>query len=516
MTVQEKHYFHPFSVFLGAAGIAIAMGCAGSAWAQGRLDLSPIISKVKPSVVQIKRPDGGSGSGFIVDAQGIVATNYHVIEGAKDAKIVFTGCDDKKEFAVVGYLAVLPGKDMALLYFKPEGRPLKPLPLATKPPSQGEPVVAFGAPLGLSDTVTDGIVSSVRSGADLREMLKHGNTDEYKDSLGYDTDMTWIQTSAPISPGNSGGPLVNAQGEVIGINSFVSNRGQNLNFSLSSIHLREFISKAGLNVQPLANLPKPRAGRGGGGGARGDAEKTLTLWTKMNHAINELDAKIVAAERKLQQIPPSDPRNLMKGMNVRLKKRAAACELMSKAYKDYNAGVSALDTRGADPELITLSLAESVIAKRTADAYHELSMSITSATSENNSLWESRSAAVKQAMSDMRSARDVLRVNLTHKYNKDFPTPEETAKRGDEDTASASKDKDKEDPSTEKKKPEDSSDDRAAMRLWKDHTGRHEVRAKLLGVEDGKVKLEKPDGAVIRVPIKSLSEADRKFVGEKS
>jgi len=493
------------------ASLAAALLFAPAVSAQEHFDLAALIAKVKPSVVLIevleKGQRLGNGSGFVVDTKGVIATNYHVIEGAKELQVSFPADKDKRVFPVIGFLGVLPGKDMALIMIDPKDKQLAALPLAQNLPAQGERVVAFGAPLGLSDTVTDGIVSAVRSGEELRGMLKRGEHDSYKEDLGYEVDVQWIQTSAPISPGNSGGPLVNARGEVVGINSFVSNVGQNLNFSLSAIHLREFISRAGASVQPLANLPPPRPNHRHA--ELGNAGKTLELWKNLNRAENELNNKLEACEKKLQQLPPIDPRNPLRGQNLRNKKVAGHFKQMGTAYKDYAARLRGFNTNDADPELIGLTVAAIAVAQKMCDACNEIANSLNLPSSQGAIGWETQLQELKEAASQIRTGREVLRVTLGQKYGQNFPTLEETA----QENQAAGK-KDDSGKKTKESEPTDKAAKRSEMRTWTDRTGKYRVEARLRGVEDGQAKLEKPDGSIISVPLSKLSEADRRFIEE--
>jgi S1-C subfamily serine protease len=118
--------------------------------------------------------------------------------------------------------------------------------LATDLPKKGETTIAFGAPLGLSFTASDGIVSAVRRHEELEEVTN-----------GLDLNVTWIQTTSPISPGNSGGPLVNVKGEVIGINTIniggaKEYRGQNLNFAVSARDVQSVFQEGAGTVTPLS------------------------------------------------------------------------------------------------------------------------------------------------------------------------------------------------------------------------------------------------------------------------
>ncbi len=154
------------------------------------------------------------GSGFIIDGQGFVLTNFHVIRGAHE---ILVQLEDGREVPaeVVG---VEPGIDVALLHV--EATALSPCILGNSENLEvGEWVLAVGNPFGLSHTVTAGIVSA--KGRDYRDLGMH--------QRGY---QNFIQTDASINPGNSGGPLVNVAGEVVGMNTAVSAEGQGLGFAV--------------------------------------------------------------------------------------------------------------------------------------------------------------------------------------------------------------------------------------------------------------------------------------------
>ncbi|MDF3035550.1 MAG: DegQ family serine endoprotease [Paucimonas sp.] len=141
----------------------------------------------------------GVGSGFIISADGFVMTNAHVIEGADDVYVALT---DKREFKAK-VIGADRRTDVALL--KIEGANLPRLPLGDSNKTRaGEWVIAIGSPFGLENTVTAGIVSA-----------KARDTGEY---------LPLIQTDVAVNPGNSGGPLINMRGEVIGINSQIYSR----------------------------------------------------------------------------------------------------------------------------------------------------------------------------------------------------------------------------------------------------------------------------------------------------
>lgn len=203
-----------------------------------------LVKKVWPSVVQVMvtsygpRQENDRGqtsvvvgrqrsvaSGFVIDPDGYIMTNAHVIAGAQKIQIVLPGPDadgsltsalsPRSKIVNARVVGVTTEIDLALLKIE-EKVPALPLATYTKV-RQGELVFAFGSPGGLRNTMTRGIVSSVARQTDP------------------DSPLIYIQTDAAINPGNSGGPLVNAQGEVVGVNTFIlSNSGgsEGLNFAV--------------------------------------------------------------------------------------------------------------------------------------------------------------------------------------------------------------------------------------------------------------------------------------------
>jgi hypothetical protein len=457
---------------------------------------SPPVALVDPCVVTIKMPQS-QGSGFVVDANGTIATNYHVIEGAKQATVVFP---DKSTFPVKGFLAIVPNKDLALLHIETRGKKLPALTFAAGPPAKGERVFAFGAPLGMSGSVSEGIVAALRSGEDVRSVLREGsNTDIYTKVLGYDTQTQWIQTTTPISPGNSGGPLVNAQGQVVGINTWQSLLGQNVNFSVSATHLQEMIGQSGAMVQPLSLLPKARRQ------SLADADRTLTVWKQLNRLKNSLTAKLSPIESQLAAIAPADARYPSKGRTARLAKKTAAYHAMGLTYADFAAKVKALKTTDVDVYLLILSIAEADLAQRASDQCEKIAAAGTS-QSENDVLAGERSFKqdFQRLAANLRTGRDLLRADLSMRLHKDFPTLEQTAsqpERDDENQAAK-------DPTAS------TSGDGGEMRVWTDSTGAYHIQARFRGINNGKVSLERSDGKVIEISLEKLSDADRRFIGE--
>ena len=149
-----------------------------------------------------------TGSGFVIDSEGHILTNNHVVEGADKIEVKLGESDTNYTAEVVG---ADPASDLALLKVDAPAKELHPLTLGDSSQMEvGDPVVAIGNPFGLDRTVTSGIVSA------LQRQIQAPN--------GFSIDNV-IQTDAAINPGNSGGPLINADGEVIGINSQIETGG---------------------------------------------------------------------------------------------------------------------------------------------------------------------------------------------------------------------------------------------------------------------------------------------------
>jgi len=200
-----------------------------------------IFTEFAPAVVTItiKTPLGdGGGTGFVIDRSGIIATNFNVVEHATDMKIKLMDGTEAKDIEV---LAESQPLDLALLHATID----KPLTLVALGDSDkitvGERAVSIGNPLGLDHTLTDGLISA-------RRMLD---------------GRKLIQMSTPISPGNSGGPLFNSRGEVIGISTAVVFPGmaQNLNLAVPINDLKGLIKPDYPGRHKIGDTTGPGAGR---------------------------------------------------------------------------------------------------------------------------------------------------------------------------------------------------------------------------------------------------------------
>src|SRR6476659_8254833 len=167
-------------------------------------------SRVQQATDFVGNSFGGSqtqralGSGFVIDKAGHVVTNYHVVRGASTIQVSFSNTERFKA-KVVG---VDPSTDIAVLQVKVKSRALKALPLGNSDLVRvGDQVIAIGNPFGLDRSVTSGIVSAVQRRIEAPNQLSISHV---------------IQTDAALNHGNSGGPLLNAQGQVIGVSSAIS------------------------------------------------------------------------------------------------------------------------------------------------------------------------------------------------------------------------------------------------------------------------------------------------------
>jgi tetratricopeptide (TPR) repeat protein len=176
--------------------------------------LPDLVRRIKPSAVAIETFDARGekltrGSGFFIDKDRVV-TNRHVIDGAYRAEVHL---NSGNRFPVKAVVAVDAEGDIALLRVDAPANQVRPLPLDRTSPQEGESIVVIGNPFGLEGSVTNGIVSAVR------------------DIPGFGRI---IQITAPISPGSSGSPVVNMQGQVIGVATLQVTGGQSVNFAIPS------------------------------------------------------------------------------------------------------------------------------------------------------------------------------------------------------------------------------------------------------------------------------------------
>ena len=195
-------------------------------------DATEIYKNTVGSTVTIET-NNGLGSGFFV-APNIIATNYHVIKGATEASCYVNNSTTK--YKIEGYVAADQNVDLILLKVTTLNKPA--LPMASQSVSPGQKVYVIGSPKGLPATISDGIVSGMR------------------DFEGYKL----IQMTAPISPGSSGGPVMNSKGELIGISVSQLTEGQNLNFAIPKSYLELLIQFKKVEAISISSLYSSSSG----------------------------------------------------------------------------------------------------------------------------------------------------------------------------------------------------------------------------------------------------------------
>lgn len=225
----------------------------------GTMTLPDLIERVRPSLVHISvkgivlnEEDGKlyrgswSGSGFVVNEDGTIVTNHHVVEDGKTATATLS---DGTQLKVLGYSFASDAKDIAILKLEDGLEEFQALDFAPQLPRAGADVFAMGSPRGFTGSATKGVVSAIRTSGELQEM----------DILG--KEGKWVQTDTPISKGNSGGPLLNMQGQVVGANTWGLKVGQNLNFAISAEDIKQAVQSASSTTQEISGIVSSNVAR---------------------------------------------------------------------------------------------------------------------------------------------------------------------------------------------------------------------------------------------------------------
>jgi tetratricopeptide (TPR) repeat protein len=205
------------SLEIGGCG---RMGPNANQQPQQSWNLKQLVNSLQPAIVTVVTYDldgdiAGLGSGFFINPNGILVTNYHVLDGAYRADVKTS---DGRKYPIVAVLAKNQQVDLIKVRVNIPRNQVALLPLAGQEPVLADRIVVIGSPLGLDQTVSEGIISAVR------ETPAFGKV---------------YQLTAPISQGSSGSPVLNQEGEVVGVVSFQVTEGQNLNFAVSVRSLRQ-------------------------------------------------------------------------------------------------------------------------------------------------------------------------------------------------------------------------------------------------------------------------------------
>ncbi|HZZ73656.1 MAG TPA: serine protease [Pirellulales bacterium] len=264
-----------------------------------RLTSEEIDKATQPAVVTLRATTsqgGKAGSGFVIDDLGVIATNYHVIRGANQMTAAFS---DGSESAIDGFLAFDPEHDLALVHTKTTPKGLRPLHLADSLPDKGAEVFVFGAPIGLSGTMSRGNVSAIRSGA---EIARIPEASQFYSGAKYANAMSWIQISAPISHGNSGGPVILENGDVVGVSTWTLPQGQNLNFAVPATYLSVLFQVRSKKTRDLAELPAQKDVIASLQPTKEDNDSKILRFVSLQHELDRLSLRLLSINQDSSSI----------------------------------------------------------------------------------------------------------------------------------------------------------------------------------------------------------------------
>ena len=207
MTGKSRLLQMTAAVFLVAAVLCctLAPACADGFTTDQQAINEKIKSVVMLTIYDKLNQPVATGSGFVIFDNRTLVTNYHVI---KNASSIIAESDEGYKYFVTGIISADPDKDIAILQFMAP-TVMQPLDYAVESPVRGAPIVVIGSPQGLKNSVSTGVISSLHEGG-----------------------QNWIQFTAPISPGSSGGPVFDDSGNVVGMTTMYLSEGQNLNFAV--------------------------------------------------------------------------------------------------------------------------------------------------------------------------------------------------------------------------------------------------------------------------------------------
>lgn len=500
--------------------------------------LADVIERAERSVVRIevKSNSGDSlGSGFVVDDQGTLVTNCHVLAGARQATVHFP---NGLSGSVLGTFLVDQARDIVVARISITDAP--PIEIAQTLPRKGESVTALGAPHGLSFTATTGIVSAIRP------------AQEMADDLGRDSIQgVWVQVDAAISPGNSGGPLINREGKVVAMSTLASQgSAQNLNFGISAPDIAKAVrdgKRAGQVVSLAAGVGKVRMGESGGpsdGGPNAGRipsqalkayiEAGLRDYSDLSRGLRAEGARLSADLKEMRKganfIPRGNNTNGAAILKVDVPgQRQSRWFFLSQSIKD-----SALEkqqdrikaytklknqTRDVDDpgSLSTLLwnygppldvrknqsvgfLSDLIIVHAFND--HEV---LAAYRDKPYLLWMESTTGVSGG--ELLSGPVFVAGTATVKGDRGIPTAVTVLQQvSKENLQDAVQSHFSEQTAAVQQSPSE------GYRMWNDRTGRFSVEALLLSSTDTHVNLKKRDGNVIQVPISALCDADLKYI----
>lgn len=491
-------------------------------------NLADVIERAEQSVVRIEvtSADGDSlGSGFVIDQQGTIVTNCHVLAGALSAVAHFP---NGRRCVVTGTKVIDQSRDIVIAQISDSTAPS--IGIAASLPRKGEQVTALGAPHGLAFTATRGIISAIRPGTE----------------IGSEHQGTWIQVDAALSPGNSGGPLINAQGEVVGMSTLASQgSAQNLNFGISCQDIAAAITKArSANMLTLAagvgkvHMSEDSSSSGSDGPNTKEAKISDEAFAEyIERGVKDFDSLTKSL------------RNESTRLSLELKEMKRGENYIPPAFRSEDAVVARIMVPGQrSPKWYFLNetTKQSVIGRQLEKikTFTELKTEIRDSqdpTSLYELLWNHGPRLDVRRNHSIGYVSDLL---VLHAFNEhdvlvlldETPyllwAPSTAGMTGGElwegpvyvaGTATAEMRSGMTTSVTVlqlvsekqlKAAVEKSLETTGGYRTWKDRTGSFSIEAKLLGKDSTQVTLQTRDGKLLNVPREKLSDADIEFLGQ--
>ncbi len=494
----------------------------------GNQNLADVIERAEQSVVRIevKSSHGDSlGSGFVVDDEGTLVTNCHVLAGAMSAVAYFP---NGRQCVVTGTTHIDQSRDIVIAKITDRAAP--PIAVAGSLPRKGEQVTALGAPHGLAFTATRGIISAVRPGAEIGP--KHQGT--------------WVQVDAALSPGNSGGPLINSAGEVVGMSTLASQgTAQNLNFGISGQDINQALAKArSANTLTLAagvgKVEMHEEGGGSGGDGQIVSEAKISdesFATYISKGVDEFDELLKSL------------RNESTRLSLELKEMKRGETYIPPAFRQQDAAVARVTAPGQrTPKwyFLNANIKQAVVTRQLEKikTFTRLKSDIRDrqdADSLVELLWNHGPRLDVRRNNSIGYVTDLLVVHAFNEHDvlvflDETPyllwAPSTAGMSGGEiwegpvyvaGTATAALANGLTSSVTvlqlvsEKQLRaaiEKSLQLSDGFRTWSDHSGSFSVEAKLLGKDATNIVLQKRDGTILNVPKNKLSQSDHDHLGQ--
>lgn len=499
--------------------------------AQG--NLADTIERCERSLVKIEvrsGEGGGQGSGFVVSSDGMIVTNVHVLAGGTTAVAIFP---NGEKCQVEGTYVLDPQRDIAIAKIKsPNSLPV--ISISSTSARKGEQVSALGSPLGLSFTATTGIVSAIRSAEELKQELG------VRELAG-----TWLQVDAAISPGNSGGPLINSKGEVVAMSTLASSgKAQNINFGISASDISNAIQAAKTKTLiPLSSGAAKVKSRGDekgediGGDETGAKPQPVPesvieeYLTETKDSMKELKrgmssekSKLTATIKEMKAgevgFPGNVPENISVVRELRTKStkyyfRSATVknrevQRLEKHIRDFSKATERFNTGSEKEKILTLATSfgppldpqnkGKIGYMSGAHALHAFDSHVVAV--------DYNSAPYLLIMDSTAGLSEGMEINPTAVYVAGTTTAKLKGSSVSITILQAVSD-------DEIKQVALGGSENEDFRVWKTKDGKSKVEASLLSANDEEVTLKRRDtGKTIKVPISKLSDEDRKFIGK--